>query len=388
MQQTMETACLHLLTEFNHTHFAGYDPFDSLNSSLFQSLPLISNQRFFKLIWLQLHKRLPINLRPYLGVAPSCNPKAIALILMGLVYQYKRTQDKNSLELAKTLADQLIDPPISLKNQSGKGWGYPFPWQARAFFVERDVPNIIVTSYVANALALLKTEVDDPRYTDALIEAGRFIVHHLHEPQAHYFCYIPGEFVLVHNANLWGAVTVARAGLLSHQLEWLTLARRACEITIKAQQNNGSWVYGMLPHHQFIDGFHTAYNLEALHDYQQITGENSFNHAIKKGLTYYRTHFFEKNGAVKYYYNKNYPLDSHSVAQAILTLSKLGDTHDIETLKKIIEFAFSQLYSFRTHQFYYQKYRIFTNKISYLRWTQAWMYYSLSYLLYQWKEHE
>src|SRR3990167_7356358 len=177
----METACLHLLTKFNQTHFAGYDPFDSLNSSIFQSLPIISNKRFFKLAWLQLHKHLPINLRPYLGVMPSPNPKAIALILMGLVYHYKCTQDKSTIELAKMLADKLLKSSTSLKNQSGAGWGYPFPWQARAFFVERDVPNIIVTSYVANALNLLKTEIDDPRYTEALIEAGHFVVHHLHE---------------------------------------------------------------------------------------------------------------------------------------------------------------------------------------------------------------
>ncbi|MGH9933256.1 MAG: hypothetical protein ACREA9_29075, partial [Pyrinomonadaceae bacterium] len=40
--------------------FAGYDPFDALNSRLFQSTPLVRS-RTARLIWTQAFKRTPLN---------------------------------------------------------------------------------------------------------------------------------------------------------------------------------------------------------------------------------------------------------------------------------------------------------------------------------------
>ncbi|HXM36856.1 MAG TPA: hypothetical protein VN920_16795, partial [Pyrinomonadaceae bacterium] len=45
----------------NHD-FAGYDPFDGLNSRLFQASPF-KNSRIARLLWTQLFKRSPINFR-------------------------------------------------------------------------------------------------------------------------------------------------------------------------------------------------------------------------------------------------------------------------------------------------------------------------------------
>ena len=33
--------------------YKGYDPYDGLNSTLFQSLPFISENRFARLVWIQ-----------------------------------------------------------------------------------------------------------------------------------------------------------------------------------------------------------------------------------------------------------------------------------------------------------------------------------------------
>ena len=58
--------------------FAGYDPFDGLNSRLFQTSPL-KNSRMARLLWTQLFKRSPINFRSLVRVAPERNAKGIAL---------------------------------------------------------------------------------------------------------------------------------------------------------------------------------------------------------------------------------------------------------------------------------------------------------------------
>lgn len=43
-------------------NFKGWDPYDGLNSKVFQNLP-IKNIRLARLAWIQLFKRSPINLR-------------------------------------------------------------------------------------------------------------------------------------------------------------------------------------------------------------------------------------------------------------------------------------------------------------------------------------
>ena len=57
-----------LLASIQSDDYAGHDPFDFLNSRLFQATPLHQN-RMARLVWLQLGKHLPINLRPILQVS-------------------------------------------------------------------------------------------------------------------------------------------------------------------------------------------------------------------------------------------------------------------------------------------------------------------------------
>ena len=54
-------------------------------------------------------------------------------------------------------------------------------------------------------------------------------------------------------------------------------ARESVEACVDAQKNDGSWVYGELPVQNWIDSFHTGYNLEALSYYQKFTGDYGFS---------------------------------------------------------------------------------------------------------------
>jgi len=61
--------------------FAGYDPYDGLNSALFQSIPFAPRSRHAKLIWIQFFKRSPVNFRKFTLVKKDFNPKAMGLFL-------------------------------------------------------------------------------------------------------------------------------------------------------------------------------------------------------------------------------------------------------------------------------------------------------------------
>ncbi len=369
-----------LLASMQHDEYAGYDPFDGLNSKLFTTLKL-DKVPFFRLVWLQLHKRLPINLRPLVGVPKERNPKGVALVILGLIEEYQNTRATHYLTEAIQLGDWLLKKTCDRKQWQHHCWGYNFPWQARAFYVPAGKPNMITTCYVARALFGLADVSGNHQYQDAAIDAGRFIGSlFMQQNERAHFVYIPGETAFIHNASLWGAAVASQAAVLADDKALLDKARRAVEQSVKEQASDGSWVYGERSHHRFIDGFHTGYNLEAIWWYQQHTGEQQFDKVLRKGLAYYKANFFLKDGTPKYYNNAVYPVDMHSVAQSVFTLMRVGGTEeDRQLVKKVLDWSIKHMFMLRKNAFRYQKTSKTVNNVCYLRWTQAWMYYALSY---------
>src|SRR5690606_13767708 len=127
--------------------FKGWDPYDGLNSQLFQAVPYISKNRFFRLVWIQLFKRSPINLRKITGVKKGYNSKGLGLFLTGYCNLYKTDPRQEYLDKIIFLSEKLID--IKAKGYSGACWGYNFDWQARAFFQLKGTPTVVATSFIA-----------------------------------------------------------------------------------------------------------------------------------------------------------------------------------------------------------------------------------------------
>src|SRR6266446_4011403 len=129
--------------------FAGYDPFDGLNSRLFQASPL-KNSRTARLLWTQLFKRSPFNLRSLARVAPQRNAKGIALFALAALARYRTLKTKEAEIEARELLDDLM--AMRLTGFKGAAWGYNFDWQSRAFFAPRGTPMIVPTAFAARAL--------------------------------------------------------------------------------------------------------------------------------------------------------------------------------------------------------------------------------------------
>src|SRR5918994_6152199 len=70
-------------------NFAGHDPFDALNSRLFQATPL-SNFRTPRLLFTQITKRSPLNLRTLTRVPSQKNAKGIALFALMALSDHRR----------------------------------------------------------------------------------------------------------------------------------------------------------------------------------------------------------------------------------------------------------------------------------------------------------
>src|SRR5438067_13490692 len=86
---------------------AGYDPYDGLNSRLFQATPF-RNSRTARLAWTQIHKRSPINFRSLVGIPRERNAKGIALFALAALADFRRSPTKENEIEARELLDDLV----------------------------------------------------------------------------------------------------------------------------------------------------------------------------------------------------------------------------------------------------------------------------------------
>lgn len=370
MTDLFQTAYDQLLAWCRAHDFAGHDPFDALNSRVFQATPF-ANFRNARFIWTQLVKRSPIDLRGVSRVPPQRNAKGIALFALG---QIKRP--------ARDLLADLIE--LKLAGYSGAAWGYNFDWQSRNFFAARDTPTIVPTAFAARAFI---EAADDREYLKIARSTCDFILRDLPRPvdttNEICFSYTPKSNTQIFNASLLAAEVLASVGKLSGEEELCDTAVRAARYVVGRQRDDGSWTYGTEPAQSWIDNFHTAYilfSLKRIIDACPAAAE--FQPALERGYQYWKHHFFLAEGWPKYYHDDPYPADAHAAASAIVTLVECRklDESGLKLAQDVARWTIQNLRDERGF-FYYQRRRFYTIRKPYMRWTQAWMLYALARLL-------
>lgn len=371
------------LTKYcENENFKGYDPFDGLNSNIFIQFKFLKESRYFKLVWLQLLKRFPYNLRPLLGIKKEYNPKGLGLFLSGYCNLYRIETNNNYLNKIQFLIKEI--KKCQSVGYSGSCWGYNFDWQARAFFQPKGTPSIVVTSFIACALLDAYEITHDEELLKISRSACDFVLKDLnrtYDDNGDFsFSYCPLDKTQVFNASLLGARLLVRTYYYTNESILIEESCKAVAYACKHQKADGAWTYSPLPFHSWIDNFHTGYNLECIYTYQSISGDNSFQKYLDKGLEYYINTFFEPSGIPKYYNNSKYPIDMHTTAQLIITLSKMNLLfQNRELVEKVLSWSYEHMYDEKNGYFYYYKEKYFTNKIPYMRWIQAWMFLGLSH---------
>jgi len=363
--------------------FKGWDPYDGLNSRLFQSIPLIRNNRYAKLAWIQFFKRSPVNFRKLALVPKEHNPKALGLFLSGYCRMYRSEPHQELLDRINKLVAMILQS--GSKGFSGYCWGYNFDWQARAFFQPRYTPTVVATSFVANALLDAYEITGDAALLEAARSSCDFILKDLHRTPDEYggfcFSYSPLDTSVVFNASLLGSRLLARVYHFTGEEELRTAAAASVAFCCRQQQASGAWAYGFLHFHQWVDNFHTGYNLECIHDYMLYCKDDRYKEVLAKGFAYYRNTFFTAEGIPKYYNDRMYPVDVHTTAQMIVTFSKLGYfSEGREEVDRVLDWTIRNMRSSKGY-FYFQHNRFISSKTPYMRWAQGWMFYALAVYL-------
>ena len=360
--------------------FKGWDPFDGLNSRLFQSIPFVSKNRLARLLWIQFFKRSPLNFRNLTGVEKEYNPKGIGLFLASYCNLYSIDPQEKYLEKINFFSDLLLT--LQNKEYSGACWGYNFDWQARAFFQPKNTPTVVATVFIASAFLDAYDLTGNQKFLETARSSCDFILNDLNRTSGSKgdfcFSYSPLDNSMVFNASLLGSRLLARVYSYTQEEYLVENAKKSVNFCSAYQQNNGAWAYGTLPFHQWIDNFHTGYNLECISDYMKYSNDNSYQKQLNKGFEYYINTFFTKEGIPKYYSDSVYPIDVHSTAQFIITIVKLNKFCEQKKLAdKVLEWTIKNMQSNQGY-FYYQSNKFFTSRIPYIRWAQSWMFYALT----------
>jgi hypothetical protein len=365
--------------------FAGYDPFDALNSRALQATPF-RHSRTARLLWTQLVKRSPLNLRPATFIPPQKNSKGTALFALAALSNYRRRKTGEAENQLRELLDELLR--MRIEAYSGAAWGYNFDWQSRNFFAPHGLPMIVPTAFAARAMIEAYQVFNDKEYLEAARSSCDFILKDLRRTvesdEEVCFSYSPLDNTRIFNASLFAAEILATVGVLTGETEFCDLAIRAGHYVIRRQGKDGSWQYGADHGQQWIDNFHTAYVLLSLSRIMKSCGGagDDFHLSLRRGYSFWRERFFLADGWPKYYHDSLYPADAHSAATAIVALVNLQDL-DREALPLARKIGAWTLRNLRDRQgfFYYQRRRFYTVHTPFMRWTQGWMLYALERLL-------
>jgi len=371
VRQEIENAVKSLFEWMRSEGFRGHDPHDLLESPFIKpiesKLPAVG-----RIALLQLGRRSPLDLHSFFRVPKTYNPKGLALIISGLV-QAKDEITTDWREISEKLATHLISGPK-------KAWGYPFAWQSRTHYLPQYYPTIVSTAFVGEALCDLYLATNSSAYLDAAKEACEYIltdVSRTENENGIAFGYAKNDPQIVFNASILGAALLARVGSITNNEQHLLTAYSAARFVVHYQQEDGSWKYGLEANQTWIDSFHTAFVLLSLQEIAKHTHQEQFAPAIESGYTYFRKYFFESDYTPRYYHNRTYPIDAHVAGTAIQTLARFDDLK----LARQVALKTIELLQAPEGYFYYQRHPKWVNKITYMRWSNAWMFRGLTELL-------
>ncbi len=220
-------AALKLLDYCRANDWAGYDPYDALNSGIFKALPFL-NFRLPRLVLTQALKRSPINIRPLALVPKTQNPKAIGLFLSAFV-----NLSKVGIADQDGLVESMIERLVALRSQDVPYWcwGYSFPWQMRQKIVPSRAPNLVCTTFAATGLLDAYEQRRDPRCLEMAASAAEYILNDLYwtesESSAGFSYPLRSIRVLVYNANFLASALLSRVYKHTGEKKFLGAALRA-----------------------------------------------------------------------------------------------------------------------------------------------------------------
>ena len=378
-----ESALDKLQAYIESEHFKGYDPYDTLNSPI----PFKYFGKLIPVLALQFQKRNPLNIRSLLGIKKEHNPKAMGLFLYTYSTLQKNVSDKNYSKQINFLFDYL--KTNYSKNYSGYCWGDNFDWASSGKYIKANSPNVVVTAFVAKGIYEYYQLTKSQEALDILESISAFILTNLPITETENgicFSYTTLGIDNCYNASLLAATVLSQLYSITKKEELKQYAIKAVDYVVSKQHTDGHWNYSIDDNGKErtqID-FHQGYVIDCIDDvmkYCSIQNEK-YTEAVKKGAVFYRQEQFFENGQAKWRLPKIYPIEIHNQSQGIISFAKMikFNSEYLKFSETIAQWTIANMQD-KKGFFYYRKLKTYTNKIPFMRWSQAWMFLALTELI-------
>jgi len=368
--------------------YEGWDPYDGLNSSKLRSMRL--GRPYVQMGMVQLHRLSPINLRALFGVEKGVDTKGLAVFVQAYLELHTATGEERYLRQATELSEAIIGS--SLKDSVGDhAWAsHYFPFiGADAGALSPSVPDIIGTSNVLKALSSLQMALREERLEGVIGSCQAYLRRMVERRDGlSYFMYTPEwKGKIVPNASAEALSAIACSLRVRPNDELRAICDDVLRSVLRLQRKDGSWAYSIYPsgREYFQHDFHQGYIIGGLLSYRDLAPaalRDEVDNAIDRALAFYKS-LFLKDGRSLYRAPQRFPVDIHNQSQGIITFTMAGemkgDTAYIEMAWTIADWTIRNMQDGKGF-FYYQKWPMVTNRIPFMRWSQAWMLLALASL--------
>lgn len=365
----------------------GYDPYDFYLSPIAKYLPK-------SILFLHFFKFFPINIRPMLGIKKGMVTKVYALMMDSYLNLYELYEDEAYLCKAKSLDKKMVDAAVVDTNEE-LGWGRNYPFKTGGEIHDNKRPLVYLNARLGQAMVHLYDATNDERILKDLkrvvvniIRTGRILQHEGWK----FIGYSPDKNArLTFNASMVAVETILkymdRAKLDTVYVDQYEMKSTCYDIIrtmIHYQQSDGSWTYGYSSSGAIFEqkDFHQGFVIDSLYEVIPLISDTSLREkakgAYEKGYQYLKNVQISTKGEFFWRYPKKYPIDIHNQAQGILSLIRNTEDKDDEKLNTILEYTLSTFWIPQRKCFAYQKWSLVRNKISYVRWCNAWMLYAMT----------
>lgn len=274
---------------------------------------------------------------------------------------------------------------------------YYFPGN---ILISSDIPNLVTTSFVANAFYDLYLSSKDNRWLYLFDRTVKDIIKHIPyrsiDNNKICFMYTPITNYHVHNANLLCAELLAKSidlKLLPESI-YLPLIKKSLIYSLDHFDSTSSYPYAGPPTENYaIDNYHTGYVLRSLSEIQNSIGskilEFDMEKRIARLLKFYTSNFIDKYVLRSLKNRRTIKIvESHSLAESILIYCNFFSNMpemDRNSIASAIDKSINLLYDGNSHIFFNKALVVgglplFIDKTDMVRWSNSWMFYALTSL--------
>ena len=341
------------------------------------------------IFWRQLFRLCPVNLRPTGCENTPIDPKANILFaaaylrLMALCGDAFEERFMQSLDRVMSLRSRQTSLFAIRQNRDL----YLKYWQAG-----KDSISPLLTSWSGDLFLACYDYFQSQEYLDLAGQVAEYFMREYPKEESEegvYFRYAPGLSTRIYNASAQISAFLLDYGTIADSPRAADYGYRGIHYVARAQNSDGSWFYGEGKGLRYIDSFHTAFILQALHRSVSSGGGPAFREALTRGLRYYTTTLFkaDEDGAWQpVHFDKRYWPSSSSAIQrvdirdcalAIILFSALSREDPVWAANAEAVLKWADLHMKAGACYWAEVTWLWKNRIPYIEF-QAWMLLSLA----------